>query len=296
MDHFIDQELDKRFKELSDELGVGTKNTSDSWRSRSVITLALESYITEHGIGKQMDDTFRLYVKAQARLFLFAGHDTTSSTICYCFHMLSKHPEALPKMREEFDMIFGTDLDALSTTLSANPELINQLPYTLAVIKETMRLFPPASSMREGLQTSRAAIQDDLGNSYAVDGFYLWVLHLRIQRIPKYRPRPDDFLPERWLVGPNDPLHPKKGAWRPFEFGPRNCIGQTLVLATAKTVLVMTVCEFEIQDAYDEWDRVHYPGTQGKRTVWGERAYQIEKGGAHPADGYPCRVRVRQRS
>ena len=241
-----------------------------------------------------MDDTFKKYTKTQAQLFLFAGHNTTSSTICYCFHMFFNHLETLQKLREKHDTVFSTNINALSTILNTNPALINQLPYTLTVIKETMQLFPPASSMRESLKTSNATIQNDLGHPYPVDGFYIWVLHITIQRNPKYWHRPDDFLPEQWLIDTSHPLYPAKGAWRLFEFSFRNCIGQTLVLADVKLVLVMTIHEFEIQDTYDEWDRMHSLRNQGIRTVRGERAYQIEKRGAHPANNYPCRVRLRQ--
>ena len=98
-------------------------------------------------------------------------------------------------------------------------------------------------------------------------------------------------MPEQWLVGPEDPLYPPKSGWRPFEHGPRNCLGQTLVYLDAKTVLVMTAREFNIVDAYEEWDSL-YP-SKGIKHVNCERAYQISQAGAHPADGFPCRVRVR---
>ena len=56
-----------------------------------------------------------------------------------------------------------------------------------------------------------------------------------------------------------------------------------------RAVLAMTVREFDICAAYQEWDLLH-PSGKTVKTVRGERAYQIEKGGAHPADGFPCRV------
>ena len=192
-------------------------------------------------------------------------------------------------LRTEHDRVFGTDISRLPSLLVDNPHLLNQVPYTLAVIKETMRLFPAASSMREG--STGINITDDAGNTYPTEGVYVWVLHLAIQRNPKYWREPDSFIPERWLVGPDDPLYPIKGAWRPFEFGPRNCVGQTLVTMDIRVVLVMTVREFDVCAAYQEWDKSHPMETI--KTVRGERAYQIEKGGAHPADGFPCKVTIR---
>lgn len=86
-----------------------------------------------------------------------------------------------------------------------------------------------------------------------------------------------------------------KGAWRPFEWGPRNCIGQTLAVLELKVVLLATIREFDIRPAYEAWD--HLIGRrvdEEEKRVYGNRAYQVEsKGlGAHPVDGYPCRVNI----
>ncbi|MCJ1383277.1 hypothetical protein MMC17_006390 [Xylographa soralifera] len=90
--------------------------------------------------------------------------------------------------------------------------------------------------------------------------------------------RAGEFLPDRWLVPPDDPLHPVKGAWRPFEHGPRNCIGQELTILEMKVVLVMTLRTYVIVADY------------GERTeqVDGEKAYQTGIGS--PSMGLPCRI------
>lgn len=93
-------------------------------------------------------------------------------------------------------------------------------------------------------------------------------------------------------MGPGDPLYPVKGAWRPFEFGPRNCVGQELAMLEIRVVLALTVREFDFSDAYAEWDRCN-PGKGGR--VGGERGYQVLLGGAHPQGGFPCRVRFAER-
>lgn len=117
----------------------------------------------------------------------------------------------------------------------------------------------------------------------------VYILHPAIQRDPANFVRSREFLPERWLVGPENPLYPNvKGAWRPFEYGPRNCIGQLQVMVEVKAVLALTVREFDIKPAYEQWDAKN--PRKGLRTVDGNRAYQVDEGAAHPSDHFPCRV------
>lgn len=61
-----------------------------------------------------------------------------------------------------------------------------------------------------------------------------------------------------------------------------------------RVALVMTISEFDVRPAYDEWDKLH-PSTR-IREIDGNRVYPTEKGGggAHPADGYPCRISLRK--
>jgi hypothetical protein len=60
----------------------------------------------------------------------------------------------------------------------------------------------------------------------------------------------------------------------------------------AKITLVMTVREFDLHDQYAELDHLHPP--HGPNTMFGERAYLIQKGSGHPAQGFPCRVARRE--
>ena len=285
MDRYVGKLLDERYENY--------KNVHESKRSKSVIDLVLQAYLSED--SKVMPDTldpeFRAFAIRQIRLFVFVGHDSTSSTICYCLHLLSKNPDALARVRAEHDSVFGTDISAPSTLLTSRPHLINSLPYTTAVIKETLRLFPPASASRQGKENVN--LTDDQGNICPTDGAVVLVFHYGMQRSPKYWVRPDEFLPERWLVEPGHELYPIKNAWRPFEHGPRNCIAEGMVMTEIKLVLAHLAREFDFKDAYEEWDSLN--PRKGPKTYRGERAYQVEQGAAHPAQNYPCRVSLRAR-
>lgn len=281
MDRYIGSELDKRFSEH--------QTKSSEKRPKSVIDLVLQAYVNQSGqqTPQTLDLDFRAFAIRQIRLFVFAGHDSTSSTICYALHLLSQHPDALTRIRSEHNQVFGEDKSKTAALLEEYPRLLNDLPYTTAVIKEVLRLFPPAATSRQG--KPGASIHDDLGTACLTDNVtMIWTIHVEVHRAPKYWPYPDDFLPERWLVEPTHELFPPKDAWRPFEYGPRNCIAQGVVMMELKIILACLVREFEFQPAYDEWDRLH--PRKGRKTYRGERAYQMEEAAAHPVEHYPCRV------
>jgi cytochrome P450 len=292
MNQYLDKEIDKRLEELA----TSRASASDGARSqpRSIIALATDKYLNDVEDKVEVSKSaFKQLVKPQLRMFLYAGHDTTSSTLLYSYLLLYRHPEILSKVRAEHDKVFGFDLslDSITRTIADEPTLLNQLPYTLAVIKEVLRIFPPAGSMRYGRPDLFLA--DEQAQRYPTEGCYIWTLSLAMHHNPAVFVQPEEFIPDRWLVGPEDPLHPKTASWRAFEWGPRACIGQTLAQLELKIALVMTTRMFDITPAYEEWDKLH--PRKGIKTVDGNRAYQSEMGGggAHPVDGFPVKIRLR---
>lgn len=275
MDRYMSRQLRNRFaahRDLDNLVGA------EEGGFQTVVDLALDKYL-------RMDAEFERLAISLMKVFILAGHDTTSSTLCYIFYLLSCNPLALQRVRAEHDEAFGSDLKQTNAKISTNPHSLNQLPYTLAVIKEALRLFPVASSTRDG-EPGFSLTQD--GKQYPTEGLTVWCTHQAMHREPQFWPQPDSFIPERWLVSDDDPLHPIKGAWRPFEFGPRNCIGQELALLELKLVMVMTLRELNITASYDVGG--HDQVKNNPKTVSGERAYQVLKGTTRPADGFPCKV------
>ncbi|KAI0391309.1 cytochrome P450 [Xylariaceae sp. FL0594] len=297
MDAYLDSEIDKRFDELARSRSQSKGLAGGSLvASRSIISLAMDKYLPEVGQDEELSrKAFKRLAKPQLRMFLYAGHDTTSSTLLYCFLMLSKHPKVLANLRKEHAEVFGANLlvEDYVQIIRKNPPLLNQIPYTLAVIKEVLRIFPPAGSLRDGRPDF--VLTDEEGQRYPTEDCHIWTLSLAMHHRSALFPDPEEFIPERWLVGADDPLHPAKGAWRAFEWGQRSCIGQTLAQMELKVALVMTTSMFDITPAYDEWDALH--PKKGIRTVDGNRAYQAEMGGggAHPSSGFPVRVTLRER-
>lgn len=151
MDRYIGEVLENRLAAYDPSVSKTSKN-------KHVIDLALETYIAEEQqqlsqSGKKprkMDPLFKTYAIDQIKTFIFAGHDTTSSTIAYMLHMLSKHPDVLDTVCKEHDEVFGSDVNKAAEAINADPHLLNKLEYSLAIIKEILRLFPPASTIRKG--------------------------------------------------------------------------------------------------------------------------------------------------
>ncbi len=284
MDEYIGKQLDKRYAEF--------KADPDSKRTKAVFDLVLQAFLPETAKTRpeKLDPEFRAFAISQIRLFVFVGHDSTSSTICYILHLLATNPSTLARIRAEHDKVLGQDLSAVPSLLKEQAHLTNHLVYTTAVIKEALRLFAPGGCSRAG--SPIVDLIDDQGNRCPTkDTAAVLTVHTEMHRAPAYWNRPDDFLPERWLADCSAELQPMKEAYRAFEIGPRNCVAQGFVMTELRVTIACIVQQFDFSPAYDEWDRLH-PG-QGLRTYRGERVYQTEEGAAHPVNHYPCRVSVR---
>lgn len=210
MNSYVSREIGSRVAQLQipgEHSGKGNK---------SIIDLVLTAYVAENTARKTqvLDSTFKKLAMSQIKLFLFSGHDTTSSTVCYIFYVLAMNPAVLARVRAEHTSVLGRNASKIATLIASEQFLLNKLPYTLAVIKETLRMYPAVASTRAGEPNFN--VSDDVGRLFPTNGFLVWANPQPIHRDPTYWKQPDDFLPERWLVTPEDPVFPVKGAWRLF--------------------------------------------------------------------------------
>ncbi|KAL9587837.1 MAG: hypothetical protein Q9203_003350 [Teloschistes exilis] len=288
MTNYLDNLLENRFAARRQEEKART-----SKRSKPIIDLALDAYLDETSQSEVsgLPVPFKKSAIDQFKTFLFAGHDTTSSTACYIVHLLAKHPEALKTLFREHDEVYGTDTSKTAQAIKDDPHSLNRLPYTMAVIREVLRLRPPVSSVRVG--EPGVYVEFD-GQRYATEDMMVWPVAYAMHRSPDLWVKPDEFIPERFLAKEGDPLFPVKGAWRPFEFGPRNCIGQELAYIELKIFMVLTLRDFDIRAAYEEQDK--FDGQdRSAQALEGDRAYQILVATAKPALGYPAKFYKRNR-
>ena len=283
MNRYLKHELDNLYSAIQDAKGT---------RKKSVVDLALASYLTENPSASSINADFQDFAMAQIKLFVFAGHDTTSSGVVFTYHLLSQHPEVLREVRAEHDRVFGTNVGNVASLLSSQPSLLSQLTYTLAMIKESLRIYPTVAALRIGQPEFFISTVD--GQTLPTENCVIWGDHYGTQHNPQSWTRPEEFLPERFLVPEGNELYPPKNGWRPFERGPRNCIGQELALTEIKVVLALTIREFEFKNDYGSLD-----AKKQRPQNWhvnGQRAYMMRRGGGHPADHYPCKVSFVQAS
>ncbi|KAJ4394400.1 hypothetical protein N0V93_003617 [Gnomoniopsis smithogilvyi] len=234
---------------------------------------------------KHVDPKFMDIAISQLKAFIFAGHDTTASTLSFIYSQLSQAPTILAKTRAEHDAVLGSDPTQALARLTEDPNLLNQMPYTHAVLKEVLRLYPPGATARKGAPDILLT-HPVTGQQYPTDGFLVWSASSLTHRHPDYWERPDEFLPERFLAKEGEPLYPRKNAFRPFELGPRNCIGQELAQLELRAILAMTLRELEFEPAYEE----------DAPQALGEKAYQVMGFGditGHVKGGFPVRVKLR---
>ena len=195
----------------------------------------------------------------QVKSFLFAGHDTTSILLQRLFYALSISPRALATLRAEHDAIFGPGTDPAHVAAvfrDRAEDVLNRMAYTSAVIKETLRLWPPASTARRASPGAGCVVRLPDGREVCLDGMVLYLCQYGIQRdAAVYGDSANDFVPERWL-GDADTSAEAEGkaggegrvpasAWRPFERGPRNCIGQELANLEARVILASVARRYD---------------------------------------------------
>ncbi len=162
----------------------------------------------------------------------FTGHETTSLALSWTWYLLSQHPEAEARLYEEIQHVLGERTPTI--------EDIPNLPYVDAVIKESLRLYPPAYGVvRQALKSCvLGGFTIPAGATVAI---FQWVVH----RDARYFERPSEFLPERWLDGLAKDL--PRCAYFPFGVGPRVCIGNTFALTELALLVPMIVRRFQFQ-------------------------------------------------
>ncbi len=180
--------------------------------------------------GSRMSDQ---QLRDETMTLILAGHETTALALSWTLYLLSQHPEVEFPLLEELQQV----LNGRNPTVADLPKLI----YTEKMIKEGMRLYPPAWAV-----DARIAVREtNLGTYPIAKGTLMlasqWVMH----RHPRYYTDPERFNPNRWTDEFVKQL--PKYAYFPFGGGPRLCIGNTFAMMEATLILARLVQSYHFE-------------------------------------------------
>ena len=157
--------------------------------------------------GAGMTDT---QIRDELMTLFLAGHETTANALIWTWYLLAKHPEIYRRLQDEVD----TALAGRTPTYAD----LERMPYTLQVLKESMRLYPPAYAI------VRQAIRDtEIAGRRVPRKAIVLISPYMLHRRPDYFADPERFDPDRWT--PEADQRRPRYAYLPFGGGPRICVG-----------------------------------------------------------------------
>ena len=178
--------------------------------------------------GTGMDD---VQLRDELVTLFAAGQETTALALAWTFWLLSQEPDAERELHEELALVLGGRAPAIAD--------LPQLPYTLQVLKEAIRLYPPLWLL------NRTAREDDEIAGYRIRaGSHVFFSPFLTHRHPELWPEPDRFRPGRFASPQFADL--PRFAYLPFSGGPRQCIGHDLALVQAQLVLATLAQRFRL--------------------------------------------------
>ena len=210
---------------------VNTSSFSDSksggcGKRKAFLDLLLSSeggaHLTDEDIADEVDT------------FMFAGHDTITSGICWTMLHLARLPDVQQRVHDELD----AEIPASNASLTRDD--LSRLKYLDCTIKESLRFTPPVVIMTRSLRENCNI------NGYEIPaGTDVAVLPYMVHRDPRHWPDPDKFDPERHLTETAATRHPY--AFVPFSAGPRNCVGQRFAMLELKATLAAVLRRFRLE-------------------------------------------------
>ncbi|MEO1257733.1 MAG: cytochrome P450 [Bacteroidota bacterium] len=199
----------------------------DSQPTNDLLSMLLHARYEDTGepMGNQQ-------LRDEAITLFAAGHETSSNGLSWILYLLSQHPVVMEKLRAEVDQV----LDGKTPSFAD----LRNLTYTMQVINEGMRLYPPAFAIgREPLA------DDEILGVRIPKGSVVFLSICGVHRDPAYWEQPDAFYPEHFSAE-KEKKRPRM-AFMPFGAGPRMCIGNHFALMEMQLLLAMLVSRFDFE-------------------------------------------------
>lgn len=170
-------------------------------------------------------------IRDQAMTLMFAGHDTTTSTVTFMLYELARHPDELEQVIAEVDAVLGGEAPRAEHLGGA------ALPRLQMALDETLRLYPPA-----WIGPRRNLDAFDFAGSHVPARSYVYYSSWASHRIPSVFPDPEAFIPERFTPEAKAAL--PKGAYVPFGGGSRTCIGMRFGEMEVRAIVALLLQRF----------------------------------------------------
>ncbi|XP_027942744.1 cytochrome P450 71A1-like [Vigna unguiculata] len=188
----------------------------------------------QDGAGKYDFQLTHDDVKAILMDIFAGGSDTTSTLLEWVFAALLNNPATMKRAQEEVRRVVGDKLKVEENDL-------NEMNYLKCVVKETLRLYPPAP-----LLIPRETLSDVKVKGFDIPSkTRVFVNAWAIQRDPEIWNRPEEFLPERFEEEPEVDFRGNDLQFIPFGSGRRGCIGISFALASAEYILANLLYWFD---------------------------------------------------
>jgi cytochrome P450 len=225
------EQMQSARRELDDLIfGEISRRRLSGERGDDVLSLLMDASDED---GEQLEDQM---IRDQVMTLLFAGHDTTTSTVAFMFYELARHPDIVTALREEQDRVLGDERPDAGLLMSGRLALLEM------VLDETLRKYPPAwIGARKSVDSYEFAGHTVPGGAYV--NYTSWVSH----HLPDVFPEPEEFRPERFAPEAKAAL--PKGAYVPFGAGSRTCIGMRFGQLEIKAIATELVRRFDFEPA-----------------------------------------------
>ncbi|KAK9827982.1 hypothetical protein WJX81_005128 [Elliptochloris bilobata] len=175
-----------------------------------------------------------LEVANQVNVMILAGFETTANALAFATYLLSTNPTKRERLLAEVDAFGRKRVPTLHD--------LDKLPYLEACLKESLRLFPPATTI-----IRMATRHMELGGFRVEPGQWLAVAAYSMHRNPAYWQDPEAYLPERYMPGTPEAAAVPEHGWVPFGEGTRACIGLRFALEEAKIALLRLCQRFTFE-------------------------------------------------
>jgi len=225
----------KLMDEAAEDIIKAAEHNKSEMKKKSLIHIMLDAMSKDE--NHERNSLTLQELKNELKLFIVAGHETTS-TLCYwALHALAKHPDVQEKVLQDIEK------HAVSDDEQIDLEAVEKMEYFLAFLNECLRLTSPAGML------FRYNSRTENWNGTVIPAHTRIVIPIfLLHRHPKHWTDPYKFMPERWLD--NGSAETKKRhpfTFLPFSAGGRNCIGERFARIEAQLILVNLIRRFQVK-------------------------------------------------